>query len=287
MLWIRFITKLLKITKSWLVVLDAWFKWWYIEKWIFTVCKRHFLVRIWLDQSYYDDKLNEFKIKDFLKVENSISVNWINLRVIKNVMLKSWFKKWIKLETNLIIYHKKWFYKPAILCTSADIWDIYENMFREIWDLSWKEKLKQLFSNNALLKVKSENEIYFSFVLLYQKRWSIEVCFRELKTYLWFEKFQVQDYNAIMKYLHICILIHSLLYITLSYIYLDISLKSFIYDVLKKKRNIKNDYFDISFDGLKLFLEMSVFDTIFSFKKLSFSISLNSCLAFTNQIKLD
>jgi len=282
--WMKFISKLFTKTKAWLVVMDSWFKWGYIAKWIFTVCKRHFLVRIWDEQYYYDNNWNYLKIKSFLKQENSIFVNWFSLWVLKKVQLKSWKNKWINIETNLIIYHKKWFRKPVVLCTSADIWDIFENMFRKVWDLSWDEKLKSHFWENALSKVKNENEIYVSFVLLYQKRWSIEVCFRELKTYLWFEKFQLLDYESIMKYLHICILVHSLLYITKNYIYFDSNLRIFIYDYLKEKRNIKNNNFNISFDWLKLFFEMSILvDTNFSLKSINFSISLKSCFPFNNQ----
>lgn len=281
-LWMKFLTKLFTKTKAWLVVLDSWFKWWHIAKWIYSVWKRHFLVRIWNEQYYYNQDWNCLKIKDFLKKDNAIFVNWMSLWLIKNIKLKSWYKKWINIKTNLIIYHKNWFRNSVILCTSADIKDIYENMIRKDWDLSWENKLIQWFWNNALLKTKNENEIYFSFVLLYQKRWSIEVCFRELKTYLWFEKFQVQSYIAIMKYIHICILVHSLLYITLDYINLDINriYKSHIYDYLKEKRNIKNDNFYISFEWLKLFLEMTLFSGNFSFKSLyfSFSIKSSSCL---------
>jgi hypothetical protein len=282
--WMKFISKLFTKTKSWLVVLDSWFKWWYIAKWIYTVCKRHFLVRIWDEQYYYDNNWNCLKIKAFLKQENSTFVNWFSLWIIKKVQLKSWFKKWINIETNLIIYQKEWFRKPVILCTSADIWDIFDFMLREVWDLSWDEKLKSYFWENALSKQTNENNIYVSFVLLYQKRWSIEVCFRELKTYLWFEKFQLLSYESIMKYLHICILVHTLLYITLSYIYIDLDTKIFIYDYLKEKRNIKNNNFDISFDWIKLFFEMIILvDTNFSFKSINFSISLKSSFSIYNQ----
>lgn len=289
-LWIKFITKLFRKTKAWLVVLDSWFKWWYIAKWIFSVCKRHFLVRIWEEQYYYDKDWNLLKIKDFLKKDNSIFLNWLSLWVLKWIQLKSWKNKWIDIDTNLIIYHKNWFRKHVVLCTSADIENIYENMIREVWDLSWREKLEESFWDNALSKVKNENKIYYSFVLLYQKRWSIEVCFRELKTYLWFEKFQVQSYDAIMKYLNICVLVHTLLYLTLIYINFDFNIdyKKYIYDYLKEKRNIKNSNFNISFDGLKLFFEMIVFnlnDFKLNFKDFlpNFSISLKSCLSLSNE----
>jgi len=51
-----------------------------------------------------------------------------------------------------------------------------------------------------------------------------------------------------MKYFHICILVHSLLYITLAYIKDNIELQTKIYNILKEKRNIKNKNNDISFD---------------------------------------
>ena len=282
----KVLTKLLNKTKAWLIVLDSWFKGGSICKWIYSVCKRHFLVRVWYEQYYYNQDWKCLKIKNFLKKDNSIIVNWMSLWVLKNVELKSWYKKWINIKTNLIIYHKNWFRKPVILCTSADIENIYENMIREIWDLPWNEKCKENFWEDSLLKVKNENEIYFSFVFLYRKRWSIEVCFRELKTYLWFEKFQVQSYEAIMKYLHICILVHSLLHISLSYIEQNIELKTEIYNYLKEKRNIKNDNFYISFDWLKLFLEMALFRDFSFFSSVRFSSSLKSCYSLVNQNKL-
>lgn len=290
-LWMNFLSKVFVKTASWLVVLDSWFKWWYIAKWIFTVCKRHFLVRIGEEQYYYDKDWNLLKIKNYLKKENSIFINWLSLWILKWVKLKSWKNKWIDMNTNLIIYHKNWFRKQVVLCTSADIEDIYENMIRKVWDLSWNEKIKQNTWKKSLKVVQNDNNIYYSFVLLYRKRWSIEVCFRELKTYLWFEKFQVRSYESIMKYLHISILVHTLLYLSLIYINLECNIiyKNFIYEYLKEKRNIKNDSFNISFDGLKLFFEMIVYN-LYTFKqnfeKLlpNFSISLKSCLPFNIHI---
>jgi hypothetical protein len=167
-------------------------------------------------------------------------------------------------------------------------------MIRKPWDLSWKDKLKHNLWEKALNTTKNENEIYYSFVLLYQKRWSIEVCFRELKTYLWFEKFQLQSYEAIMKYLNICILVHTLLYLAIIYINLDYNTnyKRYIYNYLKEKRNIKNNDFYISFDWLKLFFEMIIFhldDFRFNFKDFlpNFSISLNHYLSLNNQLILE
>jgi hypothetical protein len=38
--------------------------------------------------------------------------------------------------------------------------------------------------NNIISKIKQEMNIYYAFVLLYKKRWSIEECFKELKSYI-------------------------------------------------------------------------------------------------------
>lgn len=290
-LWMKFLTKLLLKTKSWLIVLDSWFRWWRIMKWIHKICKRHFLVKIGQEQYFYDNNNNCFKIKTLLKNDNCILINSSKLWIFKNVKLKSWVKKGIELKTNIIVFQKKGFKNPSILCTSADVIDIYENMLREIWDISWNDKLKKEFGENTILKIEEESKIYYAFALLYERRWSIEQCFKELKTYLWFENFQVQTYDSIMKYMHIVILVHTLLYITLSYIYQDHIAKNLIYEYLKTKRNIKNNNNDIYFTGLKLFIEMITlkpddFKPFYHLKLFNFSISLKSCFSLNNHLNL-
>ncbi|MDQ7022252.1 MAG: transposase [Candidatus Gracilibacteria bacterium] len=101
--------------------------------------------------------------------------------------------------------------------------------------------------------------MFYAFVELYKKRWTIEECFKELKSYLSFEKFQVQSHDAIMKYLHIILLVHTLTYIMLFGLTQNHNNFIFVYDFLKEKRNIKNKsngVKKITFMGLKLFIEM-------------------------------
>ncbi|MDQ7022730.1 MAG: transposase [Candidatus Gracilibacteria bacterium] len=69
-----------------------------------------------------------------------------------------------------------------------------------------------------------------------KKRWTIEECFKELKSYLSFEKFQVQSHDAIMKYLHIILLVHTLTYIMLFGLTQSHNNFIFVYDFLKEKR---------------------------------------------------
>jgi len=93
-----------------------------------------------------------------------------------------------------------------------------------------------------------------------------------------------------MKYLHICILVHTLLYLALISINIDCNIvyKRYIYEYLKEKRNIKNSNFNISFDGLKLFFEMIIFNLDifkgnFNYFLPKFSFSLKSCFSLNLQ----
>ena len=72
-----------------------------------------------------------------------------------------------------------------------------------------------------------------------------------------------------MKYLHICILIHSLLYITLSYIYLDINItqKTFIYDWIAGA-NLSRRINPVNSEYIKNFIELNDFSYL-SEKELS------------------
>jgi len=89
-------------------------------------------------------------------------------------------------------------------------------MIRKNGDISRKEKMIEKNIDTKVISTTNKDiDIYYSFILLYQKRWSIEECFKELKSYLCFEKFKVQSYEPIHKYLHIILLAHSILYIIL------------------------------------------------------------------------
>jgi len=209
--------KVIKNTKSWLIVLDSGFKWANMCKWIFQVCKRHFLVRIWEWQKIIDENWNEFKIRELLLKKSAIYFpNW-RMWIFKWVYLKSWKNKWVNIPVNIIVFHKNWPKKPSVVATSAELEDVYENMIRKTWEVSWKEKMKEFNQTNSkkVSKWWEINKIYYCFVELYSKRWSIEECFKELKSYLCFENFRLQSYDAIMKYLHVILLVHTLLYIML------------------------------------------------------------------------
>ncbi len=253
-------------TKAWLIILDSGFKWADTCKWIYQVAKRHFLVRISQTQKFFTRNWDEFKIEKLLKDDTaSIFQNW-KMWVFTDVLLKSWSKKWFNLYITIIVYRINWAKNPVVLATSADLEDVYENMIRKLWDPSWKEKIKQKAEDNSKTLSISwiENEIYGCFVVLYRKRWSIEECFKELKSYLCFETFKVTSYESIMKYFHIVLLVHTLLTTMVYRLYLNDNSFNFIYDFLKEKRNMKkkkwDDFKQITLIWLKLFIEM-IFQT--------------------------
>lgn len=286
--WRKFMMKTTKSTKSWLIVLDSGFKWANMCKRIYQVCKRHFLVRIWEWQKIIDDNWNEFKISELLLKKSAIYFpNW-RMWVFKWVYLNSWKNKWVNIPVNIIVFHKNWPKKPSVVATSADLEDVYENMIRKAWEISWKEKMQEFDQTNSkkVSKWWEINKIYYCFVELYSKRWSIEECFKELKSYLCFENFRLQSYDAIMKYLHVILLVHTLLYIMLYS--LTKSKKSFniIYNYLRNKRNIKNNFKKITIMWLKLFIEMMFQNWYWKWKKLKNVLKNTVCLKSISFVKL-
>lgn len=255
--WRDFMTKTIKNTKSWLVVLDSWFKWAEMCKNIYENLKRHFLVRISATQIFFDQNWEKFKISNLLQNKTALHFKNGKMWVFKGVYLQSWNNKWFKKRINIIVFYKNWLKNPSVLATSAEIWDIYNNMIKKNWEKSFEEKLEE--NNKKLSTNKFEDNVFIAFVELYKKRWTIEECFKELKSYLSFEKFQVQSYDAIMKYLHIILLVHTITYIMLSSLTQSHNSFNFVYDFLKEKRNIKNKtnwIKKITFMWLKLFIEM-------------------------------
>ena len=264
--WRKFIMKMVLKTKAWLIVLDSGFKWADTCKWIYQVAKRHFLVRISQSQKFFNKKWKEFKIENLLNDKNATFFDNWKMWVFKDVLLKSWNKKWFNIYITIIVYKINWAKNPMVLATSANLEDVYENMIRKPWDLSWKQRIEAKTHNNnhSLSNLWSEFEVYSCFVSLYKRRWSIEECFKELKSYLCFENFKVLSYESIMKYFHIILLVHTMLTIMIYRLSWDEKSFNYIYEYLKEKRNIKKIKWEknkkITIVWLKLFIEM-VFQT--------------------------
>ena len=258
-LWFRFLDKCVQKTKSWLIVLDSGFKSVNYVKYIHTKLKRHLLVRIESNQYIIDSNWNEKQISKLLNNKNCTHFREWKMWIIPDIFLRTWYKWWFKNKVNIAVFWYNWAKKASIVVTTANLRDIYDNMCKKQWGLSWEDLQNQ---SNKWINLQSESlKIYAVFLALYKQRWSIESCFKELKSYFWLEKFRFKSYESIMKYIHICMLAH-----TLSSKMLDIVLNSeqlfdFIYWFLKKFRNIKNictitkqKY--ITIESIKLFLQM-------------------------------
>jgi IS4 transposase len=58
---------------------------------------------------------------------------------------------------------------------------------------SFEEKLEE---NKGKVSVKNfEDNVFYAFVELYKKRWTIEECFKELKSYLSFDEVPLEGKN--------------------------------------------------------------------------------------------
>lgn len=287
-LWFRFLEKCVNKTKSWLIVLDSWFKSVKYVKYIRDKLNRHVLVRIDKKQYIIDESWKEKQINKLLIDKNAVKfTNW-KMWYFGDVYLRSWFNWWFENKINIVVYWYNWAKNPSVLVTTAWLWDVYNNMIKKQWDLSWDEIQKK---NEKWLILSSESiKVYSVFFLLYKQRWSIEVCFKELKSYFWFDKFKFKSYDSIMKYIHMCMLAH-----TLTSRLLELACNSekwfnLVYNFLKKYRNIKNkcnltNHKYITLQGMKLFLQMAFsWRHNFSSKllnlttKKTFSVSYQYCL---------
>ena len=85
----------------------------------------------------------------------------------------------------------------------------------------------------------------------YLNRWKIEMLFQDIKE-LGLETFRVRSKRAIMKYITVVILVHSLLTLALHFAKEMKTLAVAIENLLRAKRKIR----ELKFRGLKIFYEM-------------------------------
>ena len=254
--WKDFAASVVKKTNAWIFLLDSWYKWAFFCSYIYKVLKRQFLVRIDTNHTMLiDNRKNslpdwrkkkrwrsprypgflEQKILTMLSGKNAIVFESWKMWIFKNVRLKTWIWE-LNIPMNIIVFHRNWAYKPIVLVTSVRV-----------------EEMKDIE--------------YYHFVDMYYKRWTIETLFKELKSYFNFEWFKTLSLNAIMKFMHIAILCHTLLTMFLDKLHSPwwIGLKLKVQSFLKTTRNIKkwkNHSWELTVCWLKVFLE-SVFLTFF------------------------
>lgn len=226
--------------------MDSGFKGAYFCSFLFLTLKRHFLVRIEASQKIlikndvlrltqgrkHRRKTSKFsnhtpvKISDCLCDRNAITFSRGKMWVFKNVLIKSWLDQFTH-EVQVIVFHGKGRKKPMVLVTSINPEEMNED---------WK---------------------YYEFVEMYYKRWSIEMLFKEVKSWFCFEKFRLQDLDSIKKGLHIIIFCHTLLSMFLDTINQIPEIRHYVCEFLKKTRNIKDK---LTVIGLKLFCETVHYD---------------------------
>lgn len=257
--WMDFLTKVATKTSAWLFVFDRGFRNKYLADHIFHTLKRMFLMRLSANQRVLmnDDTQTKKKrkrepryrvpgrtrrsIQSFLQNETAIPMAKGKLWIIPHVIMNAWCDVFRE-EVTVIVYWRDGFRNPLVLCVS---------------------------------QAEIEKKDAFSFVETYFRRWGIEQLFYELKSWLSFEKFKVISEEALIKYLHIIIFVHSLLTQKKQEIEHVPMLMEAIRQFLKKTRNI----LQFTIIGLKLFFESFTYVTSSTSKK-SLLLSLNPSSAY-------
>ena len=233
--WNHFLCLVAKKTSAWIFVFDRGFKNQYLLKYVYSVLKRTFLIRICPSQHVYilspkkakkrkhiskysiPDRISK-RIDSFLDEGSAISLKNGKLCFMSGVIVRSWVGEFRE-EVSIIVLHRNGFKKPMVLCIS-------------IAKISLEEAIQYL-------------QIYF-------RRWGIEELFKELKSWFCFEKFKTIALESIEKYLAMVIFVHSLLSQGKEETEYIPELREVIGIMLKKFRNIA----DFTVIGLKIFLEM-------------------------------
>lgn len=219
----RLLKRLFENTMIALVVFDTGFRNQFLVKYILNKGK-NFILRITPDMMIWnEDETKKIHLRDIGKMEGTHSEEfsvggkngWKILR--RNGVINAW-KKNVKIPLTVIVVIRPSFRKPMVLCTSLKV----ENL------------------NDAI-------DIYEK----YLNRWKIEMLFQDIKE-LGLESFRVRSKRAIMKYITVVILIHSLLTLALHFAKEVKTLAVAIENILRAKRKIR----ELKFRGLKIFYEM-------------------------------
>ena len=164
-------------------------------------------------------------VEKWIKKHAPIQCKGGKLWIIPRVIVSAWKSK-IKQECTVIIFHRDGFKKPLVL--------VYGQ----------KEAGEEINTEKAL-----------EFVGKYIGRWTIEIFFKEAKSWFDLEGFGVRSEQGVYRFIHMVFFTHSLLSITLETLRKLPKLKQAILFILKKSRNIKA----LVVIGLKLFFESIFF----------------------------
>ncbi len=264
--WKAFAQKIVTKSNAWIIIVDSGFKGKHFCSYIYKVLHRQFLIRLDCNHTLLINKKNYYlpkgkkrkgrkrkhpnhygrTITKLLKDTEAIELNKGKMWVFKNVLIKSWLSEFTQ-PVQIIVFLQKGRKTPMVLATSVDI---------------------EMFSDVE----------YYEFVEMYYKRWSIEMLFKEVKSWFCFGKFRLIAEESIVKYMHIIVFCHTLLSIFLETINNTPELRLRIVTFLKNTRNIKKK---LTVIGLKLFCESMVIKTsVMSFKLLYLNKHQESKLLF-------
>lgn len=179
--WLRILRRVFVYSKAKMVVLDAGFRNQYLLKFIMQN-GRHFLIRVTGSMVI---RSNDIPLRmATMKKHRAHRVRFGNavltVRIIHGVM-NAW-KREIPETLSVVVIHRTGFRNPLILATNENV--------------TTPKEAVRLYQ-------------------LYLKRWSIEILFKDLKMELGLEKFRVRSMVAILRYLTLVVVAHTVLVLKL------------------------------------------------------------------------
>jgi hypothetical protein len=234
--WKHLLTKISRKTRAWIFIFDSGFRRMHLLRYVYKDLKRHFLVRLLPTQHILAGRQKRSRsVLRAIKGKPAIKVNKGRLWFFPKAHVKAW-ESTIDFDLAVIVYWRDGFRNPLVLAVSES----------------------DINSDKAL-----------EFIQTYFKRWGIEALFKELKSYLQWEKFKITSLLGIKKYLTLMILIHSLLSLKKQEFFSHPPLRILAEFVLRKLRNIK----ELTVIGVKFFFETA--KTLTSFKWFSDYLKAN------------
>ena len=219
----RLLRRLFATTKIALVVFDIGFRNQYLVQYVLNKGK-NFILRITLDMVLWsEDMKTKCKIRDIGKMQGVISYDFsLEGKAGWNVMLytgkvNAWMKK-VTVPLTVVVIFRPSFRKPMVLCTSLPVHTL----------------------EDALCVYEK-----------YLNRWKIEMLFQDIKE-LGLESFRVRRKKAIIKYITIVILVHTLLTLVTHWARTFFTFSTAIQRLLRAKRKITS----LVFRGMKIFYEI-------------------------------
>lgn len=237
--WMRLVGRNLSRIKARLFVLDAGFRNRYFLRFLRNSGK-HFVVRMLATMVLWIGK-ERMSLEEIQMRIESVRVHIQNVGTVtfwcERGVVNAW-KKEIPEETTILVIKRSGFRNPLILAASQ-----------------------------ALIDTAAMVRCYVA----YLKRWSLECIFRELKQGLGLEKFQVRSQKAIVRYLTLVVIAHTVLFLKLLALQHTPEIQPLLVAILTKLRKLT----DFWIFGLKKLYVICGFIHFRLPRRLSLSYQLN------------